>query len=58
MINCEVCGQGPQQGITVYRQNEKGIKGQWRCAEHSKVIPDPVVEEVVKAIEAGKQNGS
>lgn len=33
-MKCEICGLGPaeeQGGITVYRVNEKGVKGIWRC---------------------------
>ena len=34
MIACEICGKGPVQGVTVYRANEKGVKGRWRCNHH------------------------
>ena len=33
-IRCEICNRGPMQGVTVYRANEKGVKGIWRCADH------------------------
>lgn len=33
-IQCEICKKGPAQGISVYRSNEKGVKGTWRCAAH------------------------
>jgi hypothetical protein len=32
---CEVCKRSVEQhGITVYRVNETGISGIWRCKEH------------------------
>lgn len=33
-MKCEICGKGPQDGTTIYRANEKGVKGIWRCARH------------------------
>jgi len=33
-IRCEICGKGPMDGVTVYRANEKGVAGIWRCAKH------------------------
>jgi hypothetical protein len=33
-MKCEICNNGPQQGVTVFRVNEKGVMGRWRCREH------------------------
>lgn len=33
-ILCEICKRGPAQGVSVYRCNEKGITGIWRCDKH------------------------
>lgn len=33
-MKCEICGMGPIDGVTVYRQNAKGQPGVWRCADH------------------------
>lgn len=34
-MKCELCGRGPQTtGDAIYRANEKGVKGRWRCAFH------------------------
>jgi hypothetical protein len=57
MAKCYVCGAGPEDGTTVYRQNEKGQVGIWACGKHRRDTPDPVVEEIVQIIEQG-QGGS
>lgn len=49
-IQCEVCDKGPQDGVTVYRTNEKGVAGIWRCAEHEGAT-DPETQEIIDAIE-------
>ncbi len=33
-MKCEVCDKGPQEGVTIYRVNPKGVKGIWRCPLH------------------------
>ena len=53
-MTCEVCGRGPlpqHGGISVFRQNEKGVKGIWRCAVHVTAPVDPEVAEIVVALE-------
>ncbi len=50
-MTCEVCGDGPKQGITLYRQNEKGVPGIWRCIIHTQQPVDPIVGNIVTVIE-------
>ncbi len=33
-MKCEICNKGPAEGLTVFRVNEKGVKGIWRCRAH------------------------
>ena len=35
-MKCEICGQGPADGISVYRTGEKGegVDPHWRCKPH------------------------
>jgi hypothetical protein len=28
---CELCGKGPADGVTVFRVNAVGVEGIWRC---------------------------
>jgi hypothetical protein len=54
MATCEICGRGPAPehgGISVFRHNEKGQPGIWRCAVHNDAPVDPEVAEIVIAIE-------
>lgn len=30
-MKCEICGQGPIDGVSLFRVNEKGVIGIWRC---------------------------
>lgn len=39
------------EGISLFRQNEKGVKGIWRCAVHNIAPVDPEVADIVIAIE-------
>jgi hypothetical protein len=34
-MKCEICGRGPANGFDIFRANEKGVKGIWRCKDHS-----------------------
>ena len=47
-MHCYVCGRF---GVTLYRQNAKGQKGVWVCAEHNYKKVDPIVGEIVKILE-------
>lgn len=46
-MKCETCQQGPEEGVTVYRQNPLGGKGIWRCLEHNEVEIEEGVSEIV-----------
>jgi hypothetical protein len=46
---CEVCGRGPADGVDVYRVNERGVPGVWRCFEHH---DGPIALETVSVVEA------
>lgn len=51
-MQCEICGRGPDPskgGVTIHRQNKKGVKGIWRCLEHNTL---PVSKEAIQIIEA------
>lgn len=51
-MKCEICGKGPQDGVTVFRQNPKGEKGIWHCAEHNAAKVDSEVVAVVEVLES------
>jgi hypothetical protein len=50
-IRCEICNQGPAQGVTVYRANAKGQPGIWRCAPHRDNPTPPDLQAVVNVLE-------
>lgn len=51
-MECEVCKRSAQlDGVALFRQNEYGVIGVWRCREHNEKIIKPEVDEIVKAIE-------
>jgi hypothetical protein len=52
-MECVVCGRSPAEGATVFRINPKGEKGIWVCDSHAQ-SDDPIVNEVVKAIQEGR----
>lgn len=55
-MQCEVCGQGPMQGISVFRTGEKGGEPHWRCEFHAEGMIDPETKEIVHLIEgAGRE---
>ena len=49
-MKCEICGEGPSQGVTVYRQNPLGEVGRWRCEDHNSADVDRGVQELVDTI--------
>lgn len=60
-IKCEICGKGPLDGVPVYRANEKGIKGVWRCKDHPSAESfarqhDPAIMLVDKALSGEKSD--
>lgn len=51
-IECEVCHKTPlRDGIAVYRINETGVAGLFRCEDHMNSAIDPVVLDIVHIIE-------
>ncbi len=50
-MQCLVCEKGPEVGVTVYRQNEKGQKGVWACERHRVARIEPSVDSIVRIIE-------
>lgn len=54
-MKCMVCGMGPQQGVTLLRQNEKGVTGIWACQQHSRAKDDPELQRLIAAIEAAER---
>lgn len=34
MCRCEICHKGPPDGVSLFRVNEKGVEGIWRCRSH------------------------
>jgi hypothetical protein len=50
-LRCEVCNQGPADGVTVYRANAKGQSGIWRCGPHRDTPTDPEVQTIVSILE-------
>ena len=52
-MKCEICNLGPEEGVTIYRQNPLGEKGIWRCQQHSRAAAlDPETQNLVRVIEA------
>ena len=54
-MKCEICGRGPADGVTVYRANEKGVRGVWRCERHPCAESfarqhDPAIEAIDNAL--------
>lgn len=33
-MTCEICQRNPHQAGSLYRVNEKGVTGRWRCEMH------------------------
>jgi len=56
-MKCEICGRGPKDGISVYRQNATGERGRWRCQEHNRVAIDPDVKRLVGILEKEPTDG-
>ena len=50
MSACCICNKGPQQGVTVFRVNAKGVPGIWACDKHLKQTDAPKVDAEVREI--------
>lgn len=53
-MNCEKCGKGMKDGVTLYRQNPKGETGVWRCSACNRTPVDPETAELIVVIEGKK----
>ena len=53
-MKCEWCGLGPHDGITVFRVNEKGVPGIWRCEKDLDRKPPDDVAEIVAILESDR----
>ncbi len=59
MARCEICNGGGPEGPTLFRMNEKGVDGIWRCrgcmtVEQDAAL-DPELVEIVEIIERGRE---
>lgn len=51
MTTCMICGKGPLDGTSLYRQNPKGEAGIWACMAHSQQPAAPEVNKLVAVVE-------
>lgn len=51
MTTCMICGKGPRDGTSLFRQNPKGEAGIWACMAHSQQAAAPEVNKLVAVIE-------
>lgn len=49
-MRCEICRRGIEQGVSLHRQNPKGEKGVWRCADCNFKQVDPGVKLILDAL--------
>lgn len=49
-MKCEICGKGIPDGVDLFRQNEKGVVGIWRCTEHNTTVVDEEILTIISAI--------
>lgn len=55
-MQCEICNRSPQKhGISLHRQNEKGIIGVWRCTACNMKPVDPEVQHIIDILD-GKES--
>ena len=53
-LKCEICAKGPKENVTLFRINEKGVPGIWRCVKHlNSIKPDKEVVKIVNTIQGG-----
>ena len=54
-MKCEICNRGMAEGVTLYRVNEFGVLGIWRCPAHlafdQEAALDPEVKKLINIIE-------
>lgn len=54
-MTCEVCGKTMKDGVTFIRQNEKDVKGVWRCLDCNKLAIDIVTRSIISALAKAEQ---
>jgi hypothetical protein len=56
VIHCEICKQTINDGVTLWRVNEFGVKGVWRCAKclspQQLAVRDPEAVRITNIIES------
>jgi len=61
-FKCEVCGDGMDEGISLFRVNPTGESGVWRCKRHLNHIQESEIDSgvlsVVNAIEKDNRDNS
>lgn len=51
-MHCEICKRDPvHHGVSLHRQNEKGVKGVWRCDDCNMKPVDRVVQMIADALD-------
>lgn len=50
-MKCEICGNTPDNGATLFRQNPKGVTGIWRCECCLQEAPNREVAQIVAEIQ-------
>lgn len=49
-MHCCICKKGPQQGVSLFRVNKKGVAGIWTCEKHISQTDAPPIDSTVKKI--------
>lgn len=55
-MKCIHCGRGIADGVALHRQNPTGETGVWACDEHNAKPADPLVREIVDAVQGTAPN--
>ncbi len=55
-MKCEICEKGIPNGVNLFRQNEKGVAGVWRCTEHNKKYVHEDVKDIIEALKGNNDN--
>ena len=52
MAACSVCQvRGDTPGVVLYRVNAVGVDGIWACAQHYTGDVDPIIHDIINAIQ-------
>jgi len=53
-MKCFNCGKSPSEhGVTLFRQNEKGVTGIWACEACNRLPVDPALAQDVAELQRG-----